>query len=43
MNRLKNPTTVIMLPKMVGFAFPSLEIIKPDDGANIKNTIINGS
>lgn len=41
--RLKNPMAVITLPRMVGLTFPSLEIIIPDDGANNKNTIINGS
>jgi hypothetical protein len=32
-----------ILPMRVGFTLPSLEIINPEEGANNKNTIINGS
>ena len=32
-----------MLPIRVGFTLPSLDTIKPEDGANNKNTIMNGS
>jgi len=42
-NRLKNPMALTILPMRVGFTLPSLEIINPEEGANNKNTIINGS
>ena len=31
-----------MLPASVGFRFPNLDIIKPEDGAIIKSIIIKG-
>lgn len=43
MSRLEKPTALTILPIMVGFTLPSLETIKPEDGANNRNTIINGS
>jgi hypothetical protein len=43
MSRLENPTALTILPIMVGFTLPNLETIKPEDGANNRNTIINGS
>jgi hypothetical protein len=42
MRILKKPTVPIILPIIVGFVFPSLEIIKPEEGANNRNTIIKG-
>jgi len=42
-NILKNPIELIIVPISVGFIFPNLEITKPEEGANNRNTIINGS
>jgi hypothetical protein len=42
-NILKKPIVLIIVPISVGFRFPNLDIIKPEEGANNRNTIINGS
>ena len=41
--REQKPAAPIILPAMIGFIEPSLEIIKPDVGPNINNTNANGN
>ena len=43
MNRPINPIVLTKLPIIVGFTLAYFDIMKPEDGANIRNTIINGS
>ncbi len=41
--RTKKPTVVVMLPAIIGLKLPILDTIKPEEGANNKNTIIKGN
>ena len=39
----KNPKTPVMLPTIVGFMFPSLETMNPDNVETMNRTTMNGS